>query len=373
MSISGQFSGLDMQQLIGAPLNATCDASLQMAQSTAQFIEKVGFDAQHKTRTAQFGYIKKTENPDGTISNDEMNINIPMLAIVPIPNLQVDEVNVLFDMEVKETESSASSIDGGGSFTAQANFGIFKASVSGSVSTHSSNTRSSDNSAKYHVDVRASNQGTPEGLARVLDIMSACIAPETIGSQVVDESGKALQGSRKEKAERIKTLRADSMRLEAGANSARETLSIAIERVRKEAISKQNKYTLLLNKLIEKETDEEKQDSYRSNTLTLQNAFNDFCASIGDKVDIACSLKDQDIADTFFTVASLKGCTNDGKIEDYTSDGALKSDSDSILVYFKAAIDAKNQHLLAIEKCNKNKEELHTLMYGGSTTQNTNS
>ena len=51
MSVSEQFSGLDMQQLIGAPLSAAADASMQLAQSTADFINEVGFDGQEKVRT----------------------------------------------------------------------------------------------------------------------------------------------------------------------------------------------------------------------------------------------------------------------------------------------------------------------------------
>lgn len=101
-----------------------------------------------------------------------MKVDVPMLALVPTPNLQVDEVNILFDMEVKQSEKSEKSLDLGASITGTMNLGIIKVSVSGSVSAHSSNTRSSDNSAKYHVDVRATNHGTPEGLARVLDMMA---------------------------------------------------------------------------------------------------------------------------------------------------------------------------------------------------------
>jgi hypothetical protein len=45
-----------------------------------------------------------------------MSLQVPLLAIVPIPNLQIDEVNIIFDMEVKECEKSESSLDAGGLF-----------------------------------------------------------------------------------------------------------------------------------------------------------------------------------------------------------------------------------------------------------------
>lgn len=104
--------------------------------------------------------------------------------------------------------------------------------LSGSVSSHSSNTRSSDNSAKYHVDVRATNHGTPEGLSRVLDIIAANLAPMAASSTIVDENGKALQGAAKERSEKIKALSAEGNHLESAVRAAGENLSGSIDRIR---------------------------------------------------------------------------------------------------------------------------------------------
>lgn len=46
------------------------------------------------------------------------------------------------------------------------------AATEGSLSSSSTNSRNPDNSAKYHVDLRP-DRGVPEGLSRVLDMMSA--------------------------------------------------------------------------------------------------------------------------------------------------------------------------------------------------------
>ena len=209
MAIAEQFAGLKMDQLIGAPLRAAADASTQLANSTADFINRVGFDGAGKVRTVAFGYQKRSVNEDGTSNLDEMKVDVPMLAIVPIPNLQVDEVNILFDMEVKQSERQESAMDMSASISGSANFGIVKVSVTGSISAHQSNTRSSDNSAKYHVDVRATNHGTPEGLARVLDMMAANVAPMLVGTTLKDGNGQSLSEQAKIKAERLKEVRHD--------------------------------------------------------------------------------------------------------------------------------------------------------------------
>lgn len=110
MAVADKFSGLDMKNLIGGPLSAA-DASVQLAQSTADFINSVGFDESGKVRNMDFGYEKRVNNDDGTVDLQEMKIQVPMIAITPIPNLQVDSVNVTIGMEVKESEQSESSTD----------------------------------------------------------------------------------------------------------------------------------------------------------------------------------------------------------------------------------------------------------------------
>ncbi len=54
--------------------------------------------------------------------------------------------------------------------------------ISGSVSSHKENTRSSDQSAKYYVEVHAADNGMPEGLARVLYIVAQSVAPTSVTS-----------------------------------------------------------------------------------------------------------------------------------------------------------------------------------------------
>lgn len=242
MAIAEQFAGLQMDKLIGAPLTAAADASVQLANSTADFINKVGFDGNGNLRTVAFGYQRRSVNEDGSSNLDEMKVDVPMLAIVPIPNLQVDEVNILFDMEVKQSEKSESSLDVGVQFNATAGFGPVKVSVSGNVSAHQANTRSSDNSAKYHVDVRATNHGIPEGLARVLDMMAANISPSLVGSTLKDGDGKDLTGASKAKAERLKGLRQEISQIETRLNAARGNLDSNITKFKKIATNQMNVY-----------------------------------------------------------------------------------------------------------------------------------
>lgn len=195
VNMSSQFKGLPMGDLIGSPLTAACEAQVKLAQATADFIKVIGFmppaandpNGVGATRTAQFRFKRPVDDPTnaGGIAEEDVELEVPLLAIVKVPNLSVTKVDITFDMEVKSSFSQVESEDKKGEFGAEMSigWGIFKATahVSGSVATHKENTRTSDNSAKYHVEVHAEDNGMPEGLARVMDILQTACAPRRVG------------------------------------------------------------------------------------------------------------------------------------------------------------------------------------------------
>lgn len=195
INMSSQFQGLPMADLIGAPLTAACDSQLKLASATATFIETIGFEAPDaqgnagKPRTARFQFNRPVQKGIGTdgkpeIGQELVELEVPMLAIVNIPNLSIQKVDINFEMEVKSSFSQVEKNESQGSFQAEMKlgWGIFsaKVNVQGSVSASKETTRKSDNSAKYSVSVHAEDKGMPEGMARVLDIMQSSVAPTAV-------------------------------------------------------------------------------------------------------------------------------------------------------------------------------------------------
>lgn len=201
VDMSSQFKGLPMGDLIGGPLNAACEAQIRLANATADFIQKVGFKQPKKDakpedpwlprtvmfkfdRPAQVPTLPESKVPGDANAIETVDIEVPMLAIIRIPNLGIDRVDITFDMEVKSSTSDTTKADQQATLDAEAKvgWGMFSATVKihGSVSAHQEHTRTSDNSAKYHVEVHASDRGTPEGLARVLDILQSAAVPKKI-------------------------------------------------------------------------------------------------------------------------------------------------------------------------------------------------
>jgi hypothetical protein len=184
MTISEQFRGLPMGDLVGAPLIAACDAQIRLAQATAEFINRVGFEegaegAPGKTRTSDFSFSRPVQDADGNWTEETVGLKVPLLSIVKVPTLAVENVDITFDMEVKASTNDKSSLAAEAKIDASwGGFGA-KVSVQGSVASHKENTRTSDNSAKYHVNVQARDAGMPEGLARVMDILQTAVVATT--------------------------------------------------------------------------------------------------------------------------------------------------------------------------------------------------
>jgi hypothetical protein len=217
-----------MNQLIGGPLTAAAESSMFLAKTTADFINQVGFDSEQKVRNVLFKFLRTEPDPDGNMTSQEMSVDIPLLAIVPIPNLQIDEVRITFDMEVKTSDSNNNTTTANANASVRHGWAFGRVSVSGSVATNNENKRSTDNSAKYHVSVEATNHGIPEGLSRVLDMIAANVAPNIIGSTPVDRAGNQLTGSRRERNLRLRQLREFGTRLEASETAARDTFEIRL-------------------------------------------------------------------------------------------------------------------------------------------------
>ena len=186
VNMSDQFGGLPMDQLIGGPLKAACSAQVLLAKASADFIKDVGLDTAAtggamSARTVDFSFNKPVQAADGTTTLEKVDLQVPLLAIINTPSLSVKEAEVRFTMEVKSSTSSKQTSDSKADLTAHAkyNAGLFSCDVTihGSVANHSENSRKSDNSAKYDVKVIARDDGPPEGLMKVLDMLNDAIAP----------------------------------------------------------------------------------------------------------------------------------------------------------------------------------------------------
>ena len=135
-----------------------------------------------------------TENPNPapTIENFTTTFRLPLLTILPLNSLAVDNVDVKFNMEVKSSlaeatsESTHKALATSETFEAKVGYGIFSASVKGSVSYNSDSTTNhsthynKSNSANYTVAVHAGQIPLPPGVTTIINAFANAITPITL-------------------------------------------------------------------------------------------------------------------------------------------------------------------------------------------------
>jgi hypothetical protein len=207
VSMAQQFTGLPMDSLIGGPLNAAAKANAAMAVTQTKFLLDTCFS---KSTTSGGGYtpimikmsitrgvIQPNSTPGSTpiIVPVTTTFDLPLLTIVPLNSLGVDNVNVTFEMEVKssfaeeQSEASETTIKASTEFEVKVGWGPISATVKGSASydhkdssNHSTHYEKS-NSAKYTVSVHAGQLPLPKGVNTIIEAYTAAIQPITLPTQ----------------------------------------------------------------------------------------------------------------------------------------------------------------------------------------------
>lgn len=185
-SVAGKFKGIPMGDLIGGPLTASCAAQFNLARAMVHYIDEIGFKSEDggedtevggETRLVKFDLTRPVDLGQGEITTESIEVQAPLLGLVPIPALLIDLVTVDFTMEVKDHVNHSDKTDASLDAKAKVGWGVWSASVQGHVATHRENTRSTDNSAKYNVHVQARQQPPTEGLAKMMDLLASVTAP----------------------------------------------------------------------------------------------------------------------------------------------------------------------------------------------------
>lgn len=190
--ISKQFVGLPIEDLICSPLIGMAKGQAKLNDVTWKYISDVAFEpiddkkpeGVKQTRAIDVQMNRLVTNPDGTQGTQILKSKVPMLPLVPIPSLAITSADIEFTMEVKTSTMSKSEVDTASSLSVSASGGFwgakYSASLSGSVSTHKENTRSTDNSAKYNVKVHAEQLQQTEGMSKLCDMLNMLIEPQAV-------------------------------------------------------------------------------------------------------------------------------------------------------------------------------------------------
>ena len=131
------FGSLPMESLIAAPLIAAAQGQQELTDVYLENLMKLAYTSNStETKNLDFKYERPVINPDGTVDQTEgASISAPLLALIPIPAFTMDELDINFDMEGKNTEKSTDQTHPDASATVSYNswFGL-DASITGEES-----------------------------------------------------------------------------------------------------------------------------------------------------------------------------------------------------------------------------------------------
>ena len=141
----------------------------KLAQSAFELMQEIGFTEDGETRMVESDFQRPIQSSP---TPQDVTLQVPMLTIVPIPYIGINDVQVDFQMEVSATEKS--STEGSSSTNC---FGGWSVNVGGKVSSSRENTRYTNQTARYQVDESNRQQRQTEGHSKLKDIMASCVEP----------------------------------------------------------------------------------------------------------------------------------------------------------------------------------------------------
>ena len=193
-----QLQMIPFGSLIGAPLDAAITAQGQAAMTSADFIRSVGLQ-QVEVDDGQGGkkMVWEAITVSFTFSDSSgvtRNLVVPLLAIVPIPYIAIDDISINFKANISAESTTSLSTSTSTQFNAETEvsvrFWFVKANFKASYSSKKDSTATANSrySVEYTMDVsvHASQSDMPAGLAFVLQILNdAIVSRDPTGDLVV--------------------------------------------------------------------------------------------------------------------------------------------------------------------------------------------
>jgi hypothetical protein len=188
ISLAAEFQALPLESIIAAPLKGAIEAQAMAAATTKAFIESM-LDKDHNPISVQFKITRSIIDASATKS-ETATIDAPLLSIVPVPYLRIDSLTTHFKYEINLAEKKENEFSWGVDASVGTTGLLSKfvsVSLKGNVSSRSKEESVMNRSGILEITVHASEAPIPEGLAKMLNLLSSTIpAPaSTIPAPVV--------------------------------------------------------------------------------------------------------------------------------------------------------------------------------------------
>jgi hypothetical protein len=175
---TSELNNLPFRAMIGGPLQAAVDAQIASSLATIDFINRVGFTAPDGGGARQlvmvdFTHERKGVDADGDPDDKKVFVKVPLLAMLPIPSLRIEHVDVDFNVKLNSVETSTVSDELGVEAEVKAGWGPVSFRVSGSYQRKTSTGVEVTKEYTLRVNVRAVQDEIPAGLEKILGLLAA--------------------------------------------------------------------------------------------------------------------------------------------------------------------------------------------------------
>lgn len=186
--VTNTLTDIPLGHIVGSPLKSAVEAQALAAQATVEFIKQVGFkpvtpgtnsdlidEASASTNLGSVRQVVFKYTRQGETALETVELSIPILSIIPIPYIRVEEIETDFTIKITETNSFTSRTGTQTGLRRSAEWGAphygFKAAYARRTQRLSERQNYVDTSATMKVRIKAVQDELPSGIARILDIM----------------------------------------------------------------------------------------------------------------------------------------------------------------------------------------------------------
>lgn len=188
MNVPVQQGLLPIEYLLAAPLEALVRAQAMAARTTAEFVGEVGFETDKegvsRARMVDFEYIHPMADPNqpGHTVDTPVRVRVPVLSLMSVPNVAVEEATVELNLRVvgqqsNETEKPAAALvrTTATAGTLRPNSMLLPANRLRMVGAITA-PKLAEQSASVRVTIKLRQAPAPEGLNQILSLLGEGIS-----------------------------------------------------------------------------------------------------------------------------------------------------------------------------------------------------
>jgi len=171
-TIVNELNSLDFSTLIGGPMQAAVTAQNNASLAQVEFIKGVGI-IKGDDNTNKLNEVTFTYNDSDT--NTKRTITAPVLALLNIPSLRIDEMTIDFNAKITSVETKNVDTAATASGSLSLSYGkLVNLKATASYKKTSTTGSQVDKSYSMTIHVKVVNDDIPAGLDRMISLIEGC-------------------------------------------------------------------------------------------------------------------------------------------------------------------------------------------------------